>query len=254
MISLRKIIAEPFNFLVLICLLSISISAEAQNFNSEVEASIKTNNNKDNLLEISGIAKNLTEATYSLYYELSVIASSGNNNSSKNSQTGRFTLEPFETRKLSSTNVSINPSQRTIILLMIYNDDEVMGTDRIVYDEKAEEKKEARLSYEKKNEGIELSSMVIQRTKTKPGKDFYDFFYQQYSLNPVEGNKMIKIEEMISFGRTTKIMVKVDDRIIYEFFARPKLDYLKEQANTALKQVNRYMEYLKNRSEKISQY
>ena len=253
MISLRKIIAGPFNFLVLIFLLSVS--AEAQNFNSEVEASIITNDNKNEILEISGIAKNLTEATYSLYYELSVITSSGDNNSSKNSQTGRFTLEPFETRELSSTTISINPSQRTIILLMIYNDDdEVMGADRIVYDEQAEEKKEARLSYEKRNEGIELSSMVIQRTKTKPGKDFYDFFYQQYSLNPVEGNKMIKIEEMISFGRTTKIMVKVDDRIIYEFFARPKLDYLKEQATKALKQVNRYMEYLKNRSEKISQY
>ena len=220
-----------------------------------VEASIKINDDNNGCLEILGVAKNLTEATYSLHYELSVITSSGNNNSSKNSQTGRFALEPFETRELSSTTVSINPEQRTIILLMIYNDDdEVMGTDRIVYDEKSEENKEARLSYENRNEGIELSSIVIQRTKTKPGKDFYDFFYQQYSLNPVEGNKMIKIEEMISFGRTTKIMVKVDDRVIYEFFARPKLDYLKEQATTALKQVNRYMEYLKNRSEKISQY
>jgi hypothetical protein len=129
-----------------------------------------------------------------------------------------------------------------------------MGTSRIVFEEKTEEKEENQLSYEKRNEGIELTSMVIQRTKTKPGKDFYDFFYQQYSLNPVEGNKMIEIEEMISFGRTTKIMVKVDDKVIYEFFARPKLDYLKEQAVTALQQVNRYMEYLKNRSEKISQY
>lgn len=241
------------NLLVLIFL--ISVSAEAQNFNSEVEASIKTNDNKDNLLEITGIAKNLTEATYSLHYELSVITSSGDNNSSKNSQTGRFTLEPFETRELSSTTVSINPQQRSIILLIIYNeDDEVMGTSRIVFEEKTEEKEENQFSYEKRNEGIELTSMVIQRTKTKPGKDFYDFFYQQYSLNPVEGNKMIEIEEMISFGRTTKIMVKVDDKVIYEFFARPKLDYLKEQAVTALQQVNRYMEYLKNRSEKISQY
>lgn len=253
MISLRKIISGPLNLLVLIFL--ISVSAEAQNFNSEVEASIKTNDNKDNLLEITGISKNLTEATYSLHYELSVITSSGDNNSSKNSQTGRFTLEPFETRELSSTTVSINPQQRSIILLIIYNeDDEVMGTSRIVFEEKTEEKEENQFSYEKRNEGIELTSMVIQRTKTKPGKDFYDFFYQQYSLNPVEGNKMIEIEEMISFGRTTKIMVKVDDKVIYEFFARPKLDYLKEQAVTALQQVNRYMEYLKNRSEKISQY
>jgi len=75
MISLRKIISGPLNLLVLIFL--ISVSAEAQNFNSEVEASIKTNDNKDNLLEITGISKNLTEATYSLHYELSVITSDG---------------------------------------------------------------------------------------------------------------------------------------------------------------------------------
>ncbi|WP_176132754.1 curli-like amyloid fiber formation chaperone CsgH [Salegentibacter holothuriorum] len=250
---MKKIICRSLKFLILLHL--FTVSAEAQNFNSEVEASIRINDSKDNLLEITGISKNLTEATYSLHYELSIITSSGNNNSSKNSQTGRFPLEPFETRELSSTTVSINSKQRTIVLLMIYDeDDEVMGTSRMVFDEKTQKKEEKQFSYENKNEGIELTSMVIQSTKTKPGKDFYDFFYQQYSLNPVKGNKMIKIEEMISFGRTTKVMVKVDDRVVYEFFARPKLDYLKEQAISALKQVNRYMEYLKNRSEKISQY
>ncbi|MDT0689562.1 curli-like amyloid fiber formation chaperone CsgH [Salegentibacter sp. F188] len=227
-----------------------------QNFNSEVEAVINTNDSKNDILEIVGTATNKTEGNFSLRYELSVITSNdGNNNSSKNSQSGRFTLEPFETKNLSHASVSVDPDNRTIILLLIYDeDDKVIGTDRKVYDATEQEKVEEKMSYEKPNEGIELTGMVTEKTKTKPGKDFYDFFYQKYNLSPAKGNKIIEIDEMISFGRTTRIMVKIDDRVIYQFFARPKLDYLKDQADQALAQVNRYFEYLKNRNESVTQY
>lgn len=231
------------------------ISANSQNFNSEVEAGITINNSKNDILDIIATAKNITETSFSLRYEFSVITSSEKtNNSSKNSQSGRFTLEPFETKNLSQTSISINPNMRTIILLVLFDkDDVVVGTDRLVYDPKNEEKNEENISYQKPNEGIVLTGMVTDRSKTKPGKDFYDFFYQKYSMSPNQGNKIIEIDEMISFGRTTRIMVKINNQVIYQFFARPKLDFLKEQADIALKQVSRYFEYLKNRNE-LNQY
>lgn len=227
----------------------------SQNFNSEVVAGITINDSKNDILDIIGTAKNITETNFSLRFELSVITSNKeNNNSSKNSQSGRFTLEPFETKNLSKISVSIDPQIRTVILLVIFNEDDlVVGTDRLVYDSADEAKTEEKISYQKPNEGIVLKGMVTDRTKTKPGKDFYDLFYQKYSMSPSQGNKIIEIDEMISFGRTTRIMVKIDNRIIYEFFARPKLDFLKQQADVALKQVNRYFEYLKNRNE-LNQY
>ena len=226
-------------------------SSNSQHFNSEVEAGITINDAKNNILDIIASAKNITETSFSLRYELSVISSSEKtNNSSKNSQSGRFTLEPFETKNLSQTSVSINPDMRTVILLVIFDkDDHVMGTDRLVYDSNNEEKTEENSSYQKPNEGIVLTGMVTDKSKTKPGKDFYDFFYQKYSMSPNQGNKLIEIDEMISFGRTTRIMVKINNRVIYQFSAKPKLDFLKEQADVALKQVSRYFEYLKNRNE-----
>lgn len=244
-----------FSLVLCIVLCCAHHTGHSQNFNSEVVAGITVNDSKNDILDIIGTAKNITETSFSLRYELSVISSDKpGNNSSKNSQSGRFTLEPFETKNLSKTSVSINPQIRTIILLVIYDqDDKVVGTDRLVYDPKAEEKAEENISYQKPNEGIELTGMVTNRTKTKPGKDFYDFFYQKYSMSPNQGNKIIEIDEMISFGRTTKIMVKIDRRTIYEFQARPKLDFLKQQADVALKQVSRYFEYLKNRNE-LNQY
>lgn len=235
--------------------LSATMTANSQNFNSEVKAGITINDSKNDILNIVTTAKNITETSFSLRYELSVITTNEESkNSSKNSQSGRFTLEPFETKNLSQTSVSINPKNRTIILLVIFDlDDEVMGTFRLVYDAKEVENLQEDISYQKTNEGIVLTGLVTDRSKTKPGKDFYNFFYQKYSMSPSQGNKIIEIDEMISFGRTTRIMVKMDDRIIYQFFARPKLDYLKEQADEALKQVNRYFEYLKNRNE-FTQY
>ena len=238
-----------------LCIGSIPV-IRAQNFNSKVEAVLNVNSAKNDLLEVMGTAKNLTEANYSLRYELSVITSDGSNSSSKNSQSGRFTLEPFETKSLSKTSVSIDSDMRTILLLLIYDeDDKLMGTARKAYNEDTEDKTSGeQLSYKKANEGIQLTGMVTEKTKTKAGKDFYDYFYQKYSLSPNKLNKIIEIEEQISFGRTTRITVKVQDRLVYQFFVRPKLDYLEEEANKALRQVNRYFEYLKNRSESTTHY
>ena len=253
---MRAFHGEIFILTFLSFLVGTTNCVQSQNFNSKVEAIINSNDIKADILELTGTAKNLTEENFSLRYELSVIKSNPeNNNSSRNAQSGRFTLEPYETKKLSSSSVSVDSADKTIILLLIYDeDDNVIGTDRRVYDSAGEKEAGDKASYEKPNEGIELTGMVTENTKTKPGKDFYDFFYQKYSLSPHKGNKIIEIDEMISFGRTTRIIVKIDDRTIYQFFARPKLDYLQEQADVALRQVNRYFEYLKNRNEIITQY
>lgn len=244
------------NFILLIPFFFFSLFCNAQNINSEVEAVINTNDAKNDILDIVGTATNKTEANFSFRYELSVITTGGdNNNSSKNAQSGRFTLGPFETKNLSQTSISIDPNNQTIILLLIYDEDDiVVGTDRIVYDAAKDEKEEDKMSYQKQNEGIELMGMVTERTKTKMGKDFYGFFYQKYNLNPNKTNKIIQIDEMISFGRTTRIIVKVEDRIIFQFYAQPKLDFLKEQADNAINQLNRYIQYLKNRNEYTTQY
>ena len=145
----------------------------AQNFNSEVEGKIILDASKNEVLEIVGTARNKTDGNFSLRYELSVITTNGSNNTSRNTQEGRFTLGSFESKNLSKTTVNLDPAKRTIILLVIYDlDGKVAGTDRIVYDSNAEEKALKELDYKKPNEGIELTGMVTDRTKTKPGKDF----------------------------------------------------------------------------------
>ena len=244
---------------VFVCIICLCMPAFlcGQNFNSEVEAIINTNDNKNDILEVTGIAQNKTNVSYGLRYELSVITSNPkvSINSSKNSQSGFFTLEPYETSTLSTTSVSINPQMQTIILLLIYDEeDELLGTARKVYKALSQAAKNEELSYKKDNEGIQLYGLVTENTKTKPGKDFYDFFYQKYQLSQNPENKIIEIDEMISFGRTTKIMVKIENQIVFQFYSRPKLDYLEEMAGVALQRVNRYFQNLRRQKQQIMQY
>lgn len=230
--------------------------ANSQNFNSDVEAIIKTNDEKNDILDITGVAKNITGENQSLRYELSVITSStGSNNSSKNAQSGYFTLEPYETKDLSRTSVSVSPTNRTIILLLIYNaDDELIGTARKVYNDEEDKETKEQASYTKPYEGIELTGMVTEKTKTKPGRDFYNLFYQKYRLSDSPGNKIIEIEEVIGFGRSTRIMVKIDDKVIFQFWARPKLDYLEQMVDYSLRRVNQYFLQQKQNEQYITQY
>lgn len=227
-----------------------------QHFNSEVQSILQVQH-ANNILDVTAIAKNLTKENKSLHYELSVITSATpGGNTSKNAQTGFFTLKPYETKNLSRISVSIDDNNQTILLLLIYDkDNKLQGTARKVYPEEEEENlKEKQVSYTKPYEGIELEGMVTERTKTKAGKDFYKIFYQKYRLNDSPGNKIIKIEEAVSLGRSTKLMIIIDNDVLFQFYARPKLDYLEEMADLSLRYVNRYFENLKKRKEYITRY
>ena len=54
------------------------------------------------------------------------------------------------------------------------------------------------------------------------------------------------MEEVFSRGRNTKIEIKIENVRVYEFFVQPKTDYLKANANIAIKQVTNFFRKKKN--------
>ena len=228
-------------------------SGFSQNFNKEVEPIINIQEKANDFYSITASAKNLTETALSLYYELSIIKRGANN--STNQQSNFFSLQASEVKNLASTSINFNDSTEIVVLLIFKDDNEkIISTNRKLIKSKDNESSKKTLSYQKKNEGIKLTGFVTENTKTKSGKDFYDFFYQQYILSELESERMISVEEIISFGATTRLSVQVEDRVVYQFFARPKLDYLRENADNAINEVSRYLQYLENRNEYTNQY
>lgn len=105
-----------------------------------------------------------------------------------------------------------------------------------------------------KNDGIELTGIVTDETKTKFGKDFYDYFYFLYNDNKINANKIVKVGEELSFGRNTKIIIQVENEVILEFLARPDQEYLNEMAKSALYHTFQYLKKIEKEKQYMIQY
>jgi hypothetical protein len=203
-------------------------------------------------LSITGTAENLKAVYKNISFKLSVFKKNKlNDNKSSNMQDGRMTLEPINKVILSKTQINRGKDDQIIVLLLIYDEDNVIiGKDRIVFGQEEEPK----VSVLKPNDGLEMIGIVSNETKTKLGNDFYDFFYSEFSKLKINSNKIIYVQEELTFGRTTKIIVNIDGEIIEEFIARPEEDFLKYMSQTASSKVFKYFKNIEKQNKSIMQY
>lgn len=159
-------------------------------------------------------------------------------------------------------------------MLLVYDlDKKLVGKDRVVINDddsdaefkkrilseidlKQNPKKEEKsqdISYDS-NDGIELKGIVLEETKTKPGRDFYKLFYNLYTRNNINGNKIVKIREVLALGRNTKIEVLVGEDKVFEFFVRPSQDYLTRVNDMAIVKVYQYFKRLEKSADIDQRY
>lgn len=252
---------------ILMLMLLCSINAFSQFYNKEVEAKIETVTNTE-FIEISGTALNKTNVDQSLRYELSVFKKSLTSNS-KTKQSGRFVLKAGEKKDLSKTTINAKEKDEIILLLLIYDiQDNLIGKDRIVFNDK---KPDTKIIAEKTgietdkaesvdgdvnrtSYGIELKGIVVEETKTKPGRDFFKMFSSKYNFYKINGEKVVTVSEVLALGINTKIEIEVGDKVVLEFFLSPRNEYLKTMADQAINVVNRYFINLRNDKEQINRY
>lgn len=245
-------------FILMLCFPVVGFS---QIYNKDVSAAIDLDIHDNSIIKITGSAHNTTEISKSLRYVLSVIKSGKNKNSNK--QEGRFVLEPGVKKNLSNTSINVNENDRTIILLLVYEDEKVIGKDRKVLngiegeEDEVKNLKKASENEDVKNtneDGFVLRGVVIEDTKTKAGNDFYDMFYSSYLTNNINGEKIVKIEERLAIGNTTQINVLVGTEVVVKFFVNPRTQYLKSMADNSIYRVNSYFQRLKDNKDQITRY
>ncbi|MFK5982262.1 MAG: CsgE family curli-type amyloid fiber assembly protein [Flavobacteriaceae bacterium] len=219
----------------------------AQLYNKEVVAKINIEKNSE-FFTFHASAENLMDSGYSLRYELMSFKTDANNNTSKNTQGNRFVLKPHEKLILSSISLNRNEEGKIILVMVIYDqDDKPISQDRVILNykgdqlevevlKKAKPKQIAISDQAKPQDGFVISGLVIENTITKAGRDFYRYFYSDYRNKQIKTSKNILIEEVLAgFGiRSSKISVKVDNQLVWQFFAQPKQDFLKKMSDLAM--------------------
>lgn len=234
----------------LLLLLNVSFCF-SQNLNKDIKPKIEVEE-VENTLSATATVENLKSEFRNISFKLTVFKKNKrNSNRSDNAQDGRVTLEPIQKVILSKTQVNRTQDDQIIILLLIYDEDNaIIGKDRLVFggDE------ETKVSVLKPNDGLEMLGIIANETKTKLGNDFYDMFYSEFSKLKIKSQKIITVQEELTFGRTTKISVKIDNDIVEEFIARPDEDFLKYMAETSSAKIFKYFKNIEKQAKFITQY
>jgi hypothetical protein len=260
--------------IILLMLLSSHIFAQKY-FNNEVKAVIKIDKTSE-FVTFSATVENLTLSDLSLRYEFTVYKIDSNGNASHSRQENRFFLKASDKQVLSSVDLNTNTKEKIIILLLVYpiSNDETQGAigkDRIEVTSndngaglniKLSKEREQEIEAEKNsqdqdtasNDGVFLEGLVIQKTLTKSGRDFYRYFYSEYYNRQIKTTKNIVIEEVPGQRRSTRISVKVDGQMVWQFFSRPKKEFLKEMAATSLQRSLRYLQQLEKQKQTLIRY
>ena len=231
-------------------LLLVNFSFYAQNTDVDVKAKIILEEVEGNI-KITGTAENLTDILQSMTYKLSVIKKNiKTENLSSNAQEGVFTLDANQSKNLSTTQINKSSQDEIIILLLFYDENNnIVSKDRIVISDEKKKDKVIVL-----DDGIELVGIVTDETKTKIGKDFYDNFYYLYRDYNINAKQIVKVGEELSFGRNTKIVIMIENDVVFEFLARPDEEFLEAMAKTALYETYQFLKKIENEKKFITQY
>jgi len=237
-------------FTIALCAFPIEILAQ---FNSEVEAHI--NLETENVLTIITFsAYNKSSLKKSLSYKALIMKNEKVNSSLTQFEDEQyFVIEPGEQKNISNATLDLSKGERTIIFILIYEDEKVIGKDRIVINgfEGEDEMKPKvitkdnttplKKSHQAKDIDI-LKGLVFENTKTKPGRDFYQMFYLAYTTNNINGNKIIKVDEVLAIGGNTQIQIFAEDDLVVQFFLNPRSSYIKEMVEQSIARVNYYFQ------------
>ena len=238
----------------------------AQQYNKEVIAKLNIEKNSE-FFTFTATAENLTPTGYSLRYELMSFKTDVNKNTSKNSQENRFVLKPHEKLILSSLSLNMNEEGQIVLVLVFYDlDDKPISQDRVVLAYNGEQLevestkpksiKIAESDQSNPKDGFEIEGLVIENTVTKAGLDFYRYYYAEYLNKQIKTDKNIIIEEVLAgFSiRSSKITVKVDNQLVWQFFAQPRKDFLKKMASTALSRSIAKLQQIEKQKNNFTQY
>ncbi len=187
-------------------------------------------------LKIKALVTNNTSTYQELNYLLISIKKGASGNLSNNKQSGKFSINPNESKSLSE--MSVNLEKGDALKAFLYIRDE--QTQKLIAKDSLEINQDffrKTVSVVEKEEAFELSGLTIDETKSKVGKDFYDLFYIQYNQIPDKSNSAITIIELPARGTSGQINIQIDDKVVYSFMTNPSEDYLKEQLSFTLRYI-----------------
>jgi len=88
---------------------------------------------------------------------------------------------------------------------------------------------------------IEIDGLLVDDTKTKTGKDFYDLFYGSWEAPARAKNYTITISEKPFRLTSTLIVVSINDTPVYQSVLQPRQDIVEGLSQDAISTTQSYL-------------
>jgi hypothetical protein len=89
---------------------------------------------------------------------------------------------------------------------------------------------------------MEIDGMVLDETRSKVGRDFYDVFYSSWQSPENASNFSIRIAEQPSPSLGTIIYVEVNDTETFRMRLQPRYDFIQQAGRYAVSQTYSYLQ------------
>ncbi len=220
-------------------------STSSSFYNKDIKAEIWLEQ-KGEFVEVKGVASNFLQGNAEIRYELTVFKIDSLKNTSKSSQKGRGILKARNKAFIGNTTVNLKYPGIIRIMLLVYDiNDKLVGKDLKEIEKgtlliKKEDKRDT--SYE----GIAITGIVLDKTRTKPAKDFFDDFYMKYNQYKLNGKEPVVIREQFAQGRNSMIKIFVGTQLIHQFFVNPRSDYMESMVDPCIYKVYQHFQRIEN--------
>lgn len=88
---------------------------------------------------------------------------------------------------------------------------------------------------------IEIDGLLVNDTKTKTGRDFYDLFYSGWEAPINAKNYSITISEKPFRLTSTMIVVSINDNVVYQGILQPREDLIEALSEEAISITHDYL-------------
>lgn len=88
---------------------------------------------------------------------------------------------------------------------------------------------------------IEIDGLLVDDTKTKTGKDFYDLFYGGWEAPVAAKNYSITVSEKPFRLTSTQIVVSINDNPVYQGILQPRQDIVEAMTEEAISTTQNYL-------------
>ncbi|MEM6967730.1 MAG: CsgE family curli-type amyloid fiber assembly protein, partial [Bacteroidota bacterium] len=91
------------------------------------------------------------------------------------------------------------------------------------------------------SDAIEIDGLILDETRSKIGRDFYELFYNRWSPPMGARDFSIIIKELPSRGIGARVAIQVNDNVVLYRFLQPRGDIVEQEANISISYVKRYL-------------